>query len=233
MAGDWLKIEKDTPEKPEVQVIAEILGITPEEVFGRCFKVWRWGDSVTTNGYVQSVTLTTVDRLSGLAGFGQALVEVGWLHVRSGSLQIPNFDRHMGQSAKNRALTARRMARSRDDKCDADVTVKSSPEKRREEKKKEGEPPKPPVEKFVPPTVDEVREYCRERGNAVEPSTFVDFYTSKGWKVGDQPMKDWRAAVRTWEKNRNASGRAPKMTPAEKLIQAMSRPRTNEPISDT
>lgn len=54
--------------------------------------------------------------------------------------------------------------------------------------------------KFQPPTVDEVKSYCQERGNSVDPEAFCDFYTSKGWKVGKNPMKDWKAAVRTWEK---------------------------------
>ena len=54
--------------------------------------------------------------------------------------------------------------------------------------------------KFVKPSVDEVRAYCSERGNGVDPESFVDFYESKGWKVGSNPMKDWKAAVRTWEK---------------------------------
>ena len=53
------------------------------------------------------------------------------------------------------------------------------------------------------PSVDEVREYCFERGNGVDAETFVDFYASKGWKVGNAPMKDWKAAVRTWEKRDN------------------------------
>ena len=53
--------------------------------------------------------------------------------------------------------------------------------------------------RFSPPTVEEVAEYCRDRGNSVNPERFVDFYASKGWKVGDQPMKDWKACVRTWE----------------------------------
>jgi len=53
--------------------------------------------------------------------------------------------------------------------------------------------------RFAPPSVEEVAEYCRERGNAVDPAQFVDFYASKGWKVGREPMKDWKAAVRTWE----------------------------------
>lgn len=50
------------------------------------------------------------------------------------------------------------------------------------------------------PTVEEVAAYCRERGNRVDAERFVDFYASKGWKVGNQPMKDWKACVRTWER---------------------------------
>lgn len=50
------------------------------------------------------------------------------------------------------------------------------------------------------PTVEEVASYCRERGNRVDAERFVDFYASKGWKVGNQPMKDWKACVRTWER---------------------------------
>ena len=54
--------------------------------------------------------------------------------------------------------------------------------------------------RFTPPTVDEVREYCNERQNQVDANRFVDFYASKGWKVGSQSMKDWKACVRTWER---------------------------------
>lgn len=64
-------------------------------------------------------------------------------------------------------------------------------------------PPKgerPPEKRFVKPTADEVRAYCAERGNHVDAQAFVDFYAAKGWKVGSAPMKDWKAAVRTWEK---------------------------------
>lgn len=62
-------------------------------------------------------------------------------------------------------------------------------------------PTKPPRSRFSPPTVDEVRAYCIERGNNVDPDRFVDYYSSNGWMVGKSKMKDWKAAVRTWEKN--------------------------------
>lgn len=54
--------------------------------------------------------------------------------------------------------------------------------------------------KFIRPTVQEVSDYCRERGNQVDAQRFVDYYTANGWRVGKNPMKDWKAAVRTWEK---------------------------------
>lgn len=53
--------------------------------------------------------------------------------------------------------------------------------------------------RFAPPSVEEVAAYCQERRNRVNPQQFVDFYASKGWRVGNQPMKDWKAAVRNWE----------------------------------
>lgn len=64
--------------------------------------------------------------------------------------------------------------------------------------------------RFVPPTPEEVNTYCRERNNGIDGSEFCDFYTSKGWKVGKNPMKDWKAAVRTWERSRKQSAPQPK-----------------------
>ena len=57
--------------------------------------------------------------------------------------------------------------------------------------------------RFSPPTLLEVEDYCFERKNTVDASKFLDYYTSNGWKVGKNAMKDWRAAVRTWEKTQN------------------------------
>lgn len=74
-------------------------------------------------------------------------------------------------------------------------------------------PPKgerPPEKRFVKPTADEVRAYCAERGNHVDAQAFVDFYAAKGWKVGNAPMKDWKAAVRTWEQRDTAQRQTPR-----------------------
>ena len=61
-------------------------------------------------------------------------------------------------------------------------------------------------QRFIPPTVEEVRAYCVERRNGVDPEAFIDFYASKGWRVGNQPMKDWKACVRTWERRNGGNG---------------------------
>ena len=61
----------------------------------------------------------------------------------------------------------------------------------------ESKPPK----RFTAPTLEEVKEYCSERKNNVDAERFIDYYTANGWKVGKNPMKDWKAAVRSWERN--------------------------------
>ena len=63
---------------------------------------------------------------------------------------------------------------------------------------------------FVKPTVEEVREYCLERQNTVDPVSFISFYESKGWMIGKNKMKDWKAAVRTWERSRQTEKKAEK-----------------------
>lgn len=72
------------------------------------------------------------------------------------------------------------------------------------EGEEEGEEKGEPLRRgrFRAPSEEEVRAYCESRGNGVSAEAFVNFYASKGWKVGSSPMRDWRAAVRTWEVKR-------------------------------
>ena len=71
----------------------------------------------------------------------------------------------------------------------------------------DGGKPRAQRKRFIPPTVEEVADYCRERQNGIDPEAFVDFYMAKGWLVGKSPMKDWRSAVRTWEHERRSQSR--------------------------
>ena len=73
---------------------------------------------------------------------------------------------------------------------------------------KENMADKPPTRhRFSPPSVEDVREYCKEKGYNVDPERFVDYYTSNGWKVGRNPMKDWKAALRSWERKEKPNGK--------------------------
>ncbi len=69
------------------------------------------------------------------------------------------------------------------------------------EKKSEKESEAKTQERFHPPTLKEVTDYCLERKNNINPEKFIDYYTANGWMVGRGRMKDWRAAVRNWERN--------------------------------
>lgn len=82
--------------------------------------------------------------------------------------------------------------------------IRSEPDKRDDRKR------------FSPPSVDDVSEYCRERNNTVNAEAFIDYYESKGWKIGNAPMKDWKAAVRTWERREDR----PQRKQAQKEVRA-------------
>lgn len=154
MAGDWLKVEKATSRKPEVLRLAATLGISRREAFALCFEFWKWCDDQLESCYANGVTELMIDEEVGCVGFASALLDVGWLQVRNGSLEVPNFDRHLSQGAKSRALTAARMKKQRLKNSDDKVTRKPSPEKRREEKNKDSltenlNTPLPPLETLL------------------------------------------------------------------------------------
>lgn len=121
-----------------------------------------------------------------------------------------NIDRD-AESYKDTCNRNRENISKRYDRIRANTTVYETYQEKEEEKEKEellkkdisNEISKKSTrqKKFVPPTVEEVAAYCLERKNKVDAAYFVDHYTSNGWEVGKQNMKDWKAAVRTWEKN--------------------------------
>jgi hypothetical protein len=113
MAGNWIKIEHITPDKPEIVAMAQALGIDQDSVFGKCIRVWIWADQQTVAGDDLPVTPSFIDRLTNCPGFSDCLIKIGWLKSRSGRFSIPHFDRHNGQTAKNRALITDRVKRLR------------------------------------------------------------------------------------------------------------------------
>jgi hypothetical protein len=131
MAGDWMKIDLELPDKPEIHEMAGILNISPNEVVGCLIRVWAWFNKQTTNGNARGVTFSLLDRITSVTGFGEAMMFVGWIEQNDKVLCMPKFDRHTSESAKTRALTSKRVDKLRN----ASTVTKALPEKRREEVK--------------------------------------------------------------------------------------------------
>ena len=110
MAGDWIKFELTTLDKPEVCQIADLADIDPDAVVGKLMRVWGWFDQQTENGNAPSVSKKLLDRLVGVVGFCEHMKSVTWMIELDGVISLPHFDRHNGKTAKNRLLTAKRVA---------------------------------------------------------------------------------------------------------------------------
>ena len=85
--------------------------------------------------------------------------------------------------------------------CNGEVTNSNTDIEKEKEKDIEKSKRENKRKRFTPPTLEEVQAYCLERNNTIDPQHFIDYYTSNGWLVGKNKMKDWKAAVRTWERN--------------------------------
>lgn len=150
MAGDWIKFETTTPDKPEIFAIAEQLQLDPDAVVGKLMRVWIWADSQTEDGHIPvtaasrgqrdichaSVTHKIVDRLVSMPGFAAAMEAVCWL---SPDGSIPGFGRHNGETAKKRALARERKARQRTDSVTHESRKQRDKNVTREEKSKRRE----------------------------------------------------------------------------------------------
>jgi hypothetical protein len=139
MAGDWIKLQKDTPDKPEVLAIATRMNLDPDAVVGKLVRIWSWFDTHTIDGNANSVTFSLLDRLAGVTGFAEQMTFVGWLDQKGHVLTLPNFEYHNGETAKKRALGKNRQDKFRNNdesnaKSNASSVTESLPEKRREEK---------------------------------------------------------------------------------------------------
>jgi hypothetical protein len=141
MAGDWIKMETELHEKPEVIEMSGILGLDRFSVVGRLHRVWSWFNKHTESGHARSVTFVTVDEFTSCDGFSEAMEKVGWAQLENGEFLIPKFERHNGNPAKSRALAAERKKKSRSkrDACHGRSVTETGQERdqRREEKRRE------------------------------------------------------------------------------------------------
>lgn len=147
--------------------------------------------------------------------------QFGMVELVNNAYTIPNWEKHQSldkleaAKEKNRLRVAKHREKQkalakRNDYSNEHVTEGNAIDKNRIEEDKNRieidsvpQAETPVKEKrFIPPTFEEVKEYCLSRQKGVDAERFIDYYTANGWKVGKNKMKDWKAAVRTWEKNK-------------------------------
>jgi len=131
--------------------MADELGIDPDAVIGKLLRVWAWFDEQSEHGNALSVSKLLLDRRVGVSGFCDSMIMCGWMTEEGKEVHLPNFDRHNGKTAKNRSLTAKRVAnhkaKSNDKTNDASV---SSALPREEKRREESNTPLPPKGERVP-----------------------------------------------------------------------------------
>ncbi len=217
MAADWIMMRVDLAEDPAVIFIADRLNMDVDLVVGKLFRLWKWANVHTTNGNAVGVTKTWVDAYLRAEGFASAMIGADWLRERENGIVFPRYERWNSKSSKKRALTARRQEAFR--KRTGRYASVTREEKRREEEHTptdDQDPPSPSgarrpkssrarrvAKTLVVPSVEQVAAYCTERRNGIEAEEFIDHYTQNGWcQKNGQPIVDWEAAVRNWERMR-------------------------------
>ncbi len=128
------------------------------------------------------------------------LVEAGWITYEKGKKGSPTIFRLVDTQIRCNHYT--KNDTKNDTKSDTKNDTKSDTHIKTKDLEKENTPTEYKRKNFAPPTVDEVRAYCEQRHNGIDPEAFVAFYASKGWMVGKNKMKDWKMAVVTWERQR-------------------------------
>jgi hypothetical protein len=210
MAGDWIKFELTTLDKPEVCQIADMANIDPDAAVGKLMRVWGWFDQQTENGNAPSVSKKLLDRMVGVTGFCEHMKSVGWMSETEGVISLPHFERHNGKTAKNRLLTAKRVAnhKSANAKGNAPIVSAALP-KEDLEKNKEPLPardPRMPSEMSLTWKPDPVmlKTYALHQSLALESFTdavvkaFTGHYEPKG-QVNTEA--EWVSMLVKWVRN--------------------------------
>lgn len=151
----------------------------------------EWGNFQVILDALERKGVTQVSRLSN----GDVTLVSRRMSRDDNALRL-NADRQ----ERFRVANVLRQKRAREKSSNASVTAKI-PEAKIPETIKDKDLTTKIHQGFIKPTISEISSYCQERGNSVDPNRFFDFYESKGWMIGKNKVKDWRACVRTWERN--------------------------------
>jgi hypothetical protein len=195
----WLESHQELARHPKIRRFARVAGINIPTAIGHMHLLWWWAMDYAQNGDI--TRYTPCDIADAIFWEGEpealfnALIDSGFLDSLDGSTVIHDWHEYAGKRLEQ-------MAKDRERK-------RAMKEMQRQtilpDQLKQKAPMGKKKKKFEPPSVEEVRVYCESRKNDIDAEQFVAFYSSKGWLVGNQSMKDWKQAVITWEKRRKGN----------------------------
>jgi hypothetical protein len=213
----WIELHDTLRGHPKTYALADSLKIPQFAAVGLLTCLWTWALNNAPDGDLSQFPKQAVAREcywnKSADALLDALIGCGWV---DDALRIHDWDDYAGRLLDKREQNKERVRKSRarnanvthnesitdDARYGATVPNRTVPYLtvpnttiRKDEREKRA--------RFTPPSLDDVSSYCKDRNNPIDAQTFIDFYASKGWKIGNQPMKDWKAAVRTWEKRDN------------------------------
>lgn len=191
MAGDWIKMRVNLWDDPRVSRLCDMTDQGEAAIIGALYWLWSTADQHSTDGIMPGLTLRGIDRKTGVAGFAQALCDIGWLADHPDGVRVLKFHEHNGQSAKRRCLDAQRKANARDvSASDADKDGKACGQDE-DEKRRDAELD---TEKRREEQKQDQKTTRARRAGAVAPDRPPDVCESV-WRDWAQLRKTKRAAV--------------------------------------
>ena len=205
----WLKLMKDFFTQPKIKKLRKIAGGDTYTIIYLKLQLLSI-DSDATLEY-QGIEENFIDEMALTIDEDPENVSVTINYLLSQGLMIQESDTKyvLTETLKligSELKSSERVRKHREAKKALHCNASETEVKRNGNTEIEIEKEKRKSNRFAPPSVDDVRAYCLERGNNIDPDKFVDYYTGNGWMIGRNKMKDWRAAVRSWERNDFNSG---------------------------
>jgi hypothetical protein len=202
----WTEAHQALGRHPKLLKLAGMLRVHRAQALGHLQYLWWWALDYAPTGDVSALTPAEISAASEWQGepslFQKSLKACGWLDEDG---MIHDWMQYAGRLVEARRMDAERKRASRIVSAGhppdilppsrvPNSTQPNSTNPTQQTKRGYGG-------KFAPPTLEEVKEHIRSKGYSVDPERWFAFYESNGWRVGKNPMKNWKAAVVTWTKN--------------------------------
>ncbi len=211
----WIKSYQELERHPKIASLMLEMGWDLDTTIGKLHRFWWWCLDYAADGNLSRFNPQQVGRSCDADGVKlmESMIKAGFID-KEPYIRLHDWWEYAGEFLRGRYASKPEVWKAIKDSYSR-VTPellqsnygKTSPQKRVEESRVEEsrvervEKKSGAVARFSPPTIEEVSAYCQERGGLVDAQRWFAYYQSNGWRVGRNPMKDWKAAVRTWERN--------------------------------